>query len=51
MIAVQKKKTGNNMYSNNPHTIDDFKTAITEYIRSMGRALPNTVFDNGSACQ
>jgi len=30
----------------NPHTIDDLKMAITEYIRNMDRAILNTVFDN-----
>ena len=30
----------------NPHTTDDFKMAITEYIRNVDRAILNTVFDN-----
>jgi len=34
------------MYSNNPHAIDDLKMAITEYIRSVDRAVLNTVFEN-----
>jgi hypothetical protein len=34
------------LYSNNPHTIDDFKMAITKYIRNVDRAIPNTVFEN-----
>jgi hypothetical protein len=36
----------NSVYSNNPHTIDDLKMAITEYIRNVDRAIPNTVFEN-----
>jgi len=31
---------------NNPHTIDDLKIAITEYIRNVDRAMLNTVFEN-----
>jgi predicted transcriptional regulator len=31
---------------NNPHTIDDLKMAITEYIRNVDRAILNTVFEN-----
>jgi hypothetical protein len=34
----------NSMYSNNPHTIDDLKMAITEYIRSVDSAIMNTDF-------
>jgi hypothetical protein len=34
------------VYSNNPHTIDDLKMAITEYIRNVDRAILNTVFEN-----
>jgi len=30
----------------NPHTIDDLKMAITEYIRNVDRAILNTVFEN-----
>jgi hypothetical protein len=33
-------------YSNNPHTIDHLKMAITEYIRNVDRAILNTVFEN-----
>jgi hypothetical protein len=29
-----------------PHTTDDLKTAITEYIRNVDRAILNTVFKN-----
>ena len=36
----------NSVYSKNPHTIDDFKMAITEYIRNVDRAILNTVFEN-----
>jgi len=31
---------------NNPHTTDDLKIAITEYIRNVDRAMLNTVFEN-----
>jgi predicted transcriptional regulator len=34
------------VYSNNPHTIDDLKMAITKYIRNVDRAILNTVFEN-----
>jgi hypothetical protein len=34
------------VYSKNPHTIDELKMAITEYIRNMDRAILNTVFQN-----
>jgi len=34
------------VYSNNPHTIDDLKMAITEYIRNVDRAILNSVFEN-----
>ena len=30
----------------NPHSIDDMKMAITEYIRNVDRAVLNTVFEN-----
>ena len=33
----------NSFYSNNPHTTDDLKMAITEYIRNVDRAILNTV--------
>jgi len=36
----------NSVYSNNPHTIDDLKMAITEYIWNVDRAILNTVFEN-----
>jgi hypothetical protein len=34
------------VYSYNPHTTDDLKMAITEYIRNADRAILNTVFEN-----
>jgi hypothetical protein len=34
------------LYSNNPHTIDDLKMAITEYIWNVDRAILNTVLEN-----
>ena len=36
----------NSVYSNNPHTNDELKMAITEYIRNVDRAILNTVFEN-----
>ena len=36
----------NSVYSNNPHTIDELKMAITEYIRNVDRAILNTVYEN-----
>jgi hypothetical protein len=33
-------------YSNNLHTIDDLKMAITVDIRNVDRAMLNTVFEN-----
>jgi hypothetical protein len=36
----------NSVYSNNPHTIDDMKLAIKEYIRNVDRAILNMVFEN-----
>jgi hypothetical protein len=36
----------NSVYSNNPHTVDDLKMAITEYIRNADRAVLNTVLEN-----
>jgi hypothetical protein len=40
----------NSVCSNNPHTIDDLKMAITEYIRNVDRAILNTVFENTDWC-
>ena len=34
------------VYSNNPHTIDELKMPITEYIRNVDHAILNTVFEN-----
>ena len=36
----------NSVYSNNPHTNDELKTAITEYIQNVDHAMLNTVFEN-----
>jgi hypothetical protein len=36
----------NSVYSNDPHTIDDLKMAITEYIRNVDCARLNMVFEN-----
>jgi 23S rRNA maturation-related 3'-5' exoribonuclease YhaM len=36
----------NLVYSNNPHTTDDMKMAIKEYILNVERAILNTVFEN-----
>jgi hypothetical protein len=32
--------------TNNPHTTDDLKMAITEYIRNVDRAILSIVFEN-----
>jgi len=34
------------VYSKNPHTADELKMAITEYIWNMDHAILNTVFEN-----
>jgi hypothetical protein len=36
----------NSVHSNTPHTIDELKMDITEYIQNMDRAILNTVFEN-----
>jgi len=36
----------NSVYPKNPHTFDELKMAITEYIRNVDRAVQNTVFGN-----
>ena len=36
----------NSVYSNNPHTIDELKMLITEYIRNVDHAIVNMVFEN-----
>ena len=36
----------NSVYSNDPHTTDELKMSITEYIRNVDRAILNTVFEN-----
>jgi hypothetical protein len=36
----------NLVYSNNPHTINDFKMAIKKYTWDVDRAILNTVFEN-----
>jgi hypothetical protein len=36
----------NPMHSKNPHTVNDLKMAITEYIRNVDRAVLKTVFEN-----
>jgi hypothetical protein len=41
MITVQKHAK-----IISPHTTDDLKMAIIEYIRNMDRAILNTVFEN-----
>jgi hypothetical protein len=41
----------NSACSINPHTVDDLKMVITEYIKNVERAILNTVFENSSACQ
>jgi hypothetical protein len=34
------------MYSKNSHTIDGFRTALTEYLRNLDLTVLNTVFGN-----
>jgi len=34
------------VYTNNPHTVDNFKKATTEYIQIVDRAILKTVFEN-----
>jgi hypothetical protein len=52
MLHIQGDQTAsvhlmkNSVYSNNPHTIDDLRMAITGYIRNVDRAILNTVFEN-----
>ena len=36
----------NSVYSNNPHKINDFKMAFTEYFRNINGAILNTVCEN-----
>jgi len=36
----------NSVYSNDPHTIDELKMAITEYIQYVDHAILNMVFEN-----
>ena len=36
----------NSVYSKNPHTTEELKMAITEYIRNVDRAILNTVFEH-----
>ena len=36
----------NSVYSNNPHTVDEMKMAITEYIPNVERSILNTAFEN-----
>jgi hypothetical protein len=36
----------NTMYLNSPHTIDELKMAITEYIWNVDHAILSTVFEN-----
>jgi hypothetical protein len=43
---VSTQLMNNSVYSNNPHTTDDLKMAITEYIRNVDSAILNTVFEN-----
>jgi hypothetical protein len=40
-LMIIFKNTKNLVYSNNPHTINDLKMAITEYIRNVDCAILN----------
>jgi hypothetical protein len=46
LCAPDDYSTKNSVYSNNPHTIDDLKMAITEYIQNVDCAFLNMVFEN-----
>jgi hypothetical protein len=37
------------VYSNNPHTIDDLKMAITEYIRNVHRDFLITLYNDAAS--
>jgi hypothetical protein len=43
---LQDKKHTNSVYSNNSHTIDDMKMAVTEYIWNVDCAILNMVSEN-----
>ena len=45
-LCVPDDYSKSSVYSNNPHTVDELKMAITEYIRNVDRAILNTVFEN-----
>jgi hypothetical protein len=36
----------NSVYLKNPHTVEELKRAITEYILNVDHAILNTVFEN-----
>jgi len=42
--------TKNSVYLNNPHTIDEFKMVITDYIWNVDCAILNMVFENTVQC-
>jgi hypothetical protein len=43
-VVISNRMTITAQYSNNPHTTDDWKMAIAEYIRNVDCAILNTVF-------
>jgi hypothetical protein len=45
-LVVQGDQKVSVHLTNNPHTIDELKTAVTEYIRNGDRAVLNMVFEN-----
>jgi hypothetical protein len=50
LCAHDDHSTKNSVYSNSPHTIDDLKMTIIEYIRNVDRAVLNTVLENTVRC-
>ena len=46
ICVIQSDQKVSMHLTNSPHTIDDLKMVITEYIRNVDRAILNTVFEN-----
>jgi predicted transcriptional regulator len=46
MSIIQDDQKVSVHLTNNPHTTDELKMAITEHIRNVDRAILNTVFEN-----
>jgi hypothetical protein len=45
-VFIQGDQKDSAHLTNNPHTIDDLKMAITAYIRNVDLAVLNTVLEN-----